>query len=135
MFARGQSELFAHMPPYSSFCAPTTLLFSDRSAHFQKSAHLIETKLYQNICFHTHAHSFPAFPLITVSCTKHTGGYTPLADGKPKTLLEVFELSPMPLVTYISEIEDGGLKASATNAKGASREARRGEADASLVKT
>jgi hypothetical protein len=128
MFACNQFELFPTLtfpglaPAFVSIrihpsrfhLAPTTPSFSKVSALFQKSAHLIEKTLHQIFCFQTHAHSSPAFPLITVSCTKHTGGYTPSAYCKPKTLLEVCQLSPMSLNIYNGEIGDGGLKASAT---------------------
>jgi hypothetical protein len=61
--------------------APTSCLFSIPSAHFQKSAYLIENKGKLPFCksfdvslFRTPFHSFPGSPLVSSFYQLHTGG-------------------------------------------------------------
>jgi hypothetical protein len=124
MFARNQFELFSDsafpdsapafaaigIHPEPSHNVPTTLLFSNRSILFQKSAHLIEntgqTPICKSIVFNqlrTLCHSSPASAVFTICSPKHTGGCTPTAGHTLKTLLEVGRLNPMSLNIYSGE--------------------------------
>jgi hypothetical protein len=86
--------------------APTSPVFSTRSALFPKSSHLIENKRQARIFkfirfnqFRTLFHFSPASPLFSICSPKHTGGIPPSRLGRESSITSNIAKSPA-IITF-----------------------------------
>jgi hypothetical protein len=61
---------------------------------------ILKTSTFKSLCFHTHAHSFAASPVLSTTSQKHTGGTHPLDYASPNVPLELIQLSSYASIIY-----------------------------------